>query len=126
MAYCGTAIERLTGLEPLIKKSKSKTLLDIGCADGLITYEFAKAGADYICGIDVNKVWRNAKMAKDSEIHVEITTLLIENVNTDEEIIENISKRIYLELGEDTPFHITRSFPNYKSRDHGINKSTSD
>jgi pyruvate formate lyase activating enzyme len=77
------------------------------------------------CGIDVEKVWRNVKLAKDLGIHIEITTLLIENVNTDQEIIKNISNRIYLELGEDTPFHITRSFPHYKSHDHGISRPTS-
>jgi len=77
------------------------------------------------CGTDIEKVWKNANLAKDLGIHIEITTLLIENINTNQEIIKNISNRIYLELGEDTPFHITRSFPHYKTHDHGINKPTS-
>jgi len=55
MPYIGTALERLTGLSPLIKESKNKSVLDIGCADCLVAYEFVKAGANYICGIDVNK-----------------------------------------------------------------------
>ena len=77
------------------------------------------------CGAEVENVWRNAKLAKDLELHVEITTLLIEDLNTNQEIIKSISNRIYVELGEDTPFHITRAFPHYKSYDHGFYKPTS-
>ena len=77
------------------------------------------------CGINVEKVWRNAKLAKELGLHVEITTLLIENLNTDSEIITDISEKIYKELGKDTPFHLTRFFPHYKSDRHGINQPTS-
>jgi pyruvate formate lyase activating enzyme len=87
-----------------------------------------KGDADMVqkyCGADVEKIWRNAKEAKKLGVHIEITTLLIENLNTDETIIKNISKRICKELGKDTPFHLTRFFPHYKSHDYGITKSTS-
>ncbi|MFX1340642.1 MAG: AmmeMemoRadiSam system radical SAM enzyme [Promethearchaeota archaeon] len=87
-----------------------------------------KGDADMVqkyCGADIEKVWRNAKEAKNLGVHIEITTLLIENLNTDEKIIKNISKRIYEDLGKDTPFHLTRSFPHYKSHEYGITKPTS-
>lgn len=77
------------------------------------------------CGTNVENVWRNAKMVKELGVHIEITTLLIENLNTDQKTIKSIAHRIHQELGEDTPFHITRSFPHYKSYDYGINKPTS-
>ena len=77
------------------------------------------------CGTDVENVWHNAKMVKELGVHIEITTLLIENLNTDQKTIKSIAHRIHQELGEDTPFHITRSFPHYKSYDYGINKPTS-
>ncbi|TFG14390.1 MAG: AmmeMemoRadiSam system radical SAM enzyme [Promethearchaeota archaeon] len=77
------------------------------------------------CGADVEIVWRNAKIAKELGVHVEITTLLIEKLNTNQNTIKSISKRICEELGEDTPFHITRSFPHYKSHKFGINEPTS-
>jgi len=127
----------------VFKLAHDKGLYNTYVSNGYMTKEVLKdlfnAGLDAInidikgdaymvkkhCGTDVEKVWRNAKMAKELEIHVEITTLLIENVNTDQEIIKNISNMIYLELGEDTPLHITRSFPHYKCHDHGINKPTS-
>ncbi|TFG24752.1 MAG: AmmeMemoRadiSam system radical SAM enzyme [Promethearchaeota archaeon] len=76
------------------------------------------------CDIDVEKVWRNAKLAKKLGVHVEITTLLIENLNSDNEVIEQIAKRILEDLGEFTPFHISRFFPHYKSYEYGIHNPT--
>ena len=76
------------------------------------------------CGADIEKIWRNAKLAKDLGVHIEITTLLIENLNSSKEIVERISDKIVKELGEYTPYHISRFFPQFKSADHGINTAT--
>jgi len=76
------------------------------------------------CGINVEKVWRNAILAKNLGVHVEITTLLIQGLNTDEKIIKNIAERIKKDLGENTPFHISRAFPQYKSNEYGIFEPT--
>ncbi len=76
------------------------------------------------CGADVEKVWKNAKIAKELGIHVEITTLVIEDLNSNEEIIESIASRIYRDLGEYTPFHLTRFFPHYKSMAYGFKEPT--
>ena len=86
-----------------------------------------KGGAEMVkryCGINIEKVWRNAKLAKELGVHVEITTLLIENLNTDDQAIKEIASKILNELGKDTPFHINRGYPHYKSYQYGINKST--
>ncbi|MHA1913348.1 MAG: AmmeMemoRadiSam system radical SAM enzyme [Promethearchaeota archaeon] len=72
------------------------------------------------CGASVNKVWRNAKVAKDLGVHVEITTLLIPELNTDPSTIRYIATRIYKDLGKNTPLHLSRFFPKYRSKDHGI------
>lgn len=77
------------------------------------------------CGVDVEKVWRNAKLAKELGVHVEITTLLIDGLNSKNEIIQGIASRIVTELGELTPFHISRFYPQYNSNKHGITKPTS-
>jgi pyruvate formate lyase activating enzyme len=77
------------------------------------------------CGADAEKVWRNAKLAKELGVHVEITTLLIESINSNDEIIQDITNRIATELGELTPFHISRFYPQYKSNEYGITKPTS-
>jgi pyruvate formate lyase activating enzyme len=76
------------------------------------------------CGTNVEKVWRNAKLAKDLGVHVEITTLLIPDFNSKEEIIRKIAKRINTELGELTPYHISRFFPHYKSANYGLSEPT--
>ena len=76
------------------------------------------------CDIDVEKVWRNTKLAKDLGVHVEITTLLIQGFNSEENIIRKLSKRIFNELGELTPYHISRFFPHYKSQNYGISEPT--
>jgi len=70
------------------------------------------------CGVDVEKVWRNAKLARDLGVHVEITTLLIQELNSNEKVVKEIAERILNELGEFTPFHITRFFPQYKSHEY--------
>jgi 2-polyprenyl-3-methyl-5-hydroxy-6-metoxy-1,4-benzoquinol methylase len=54
MAYVGTIFERLNGLDELICQSTGMTVADICCADGLIAYEFAKAGAKHVYGLDIN------------------------------------------------------------------------
>jgi pyruvate formate lyase activating enzyme len=76
------------------------------------------------CGADVDLIWRNAKLAKELGVHVEITTLLIQNFNSKDEIVSKISQRIYNELGELTPFHISRFFPHYKSAKYNLSAPT--
>lgn len=76
------------------------------------------------CDADVEKVWRNAKLARDLDVHVEITTLLIQGFNSEEDIIRKLSKRIFKELGELTPYHISRFFPHYKSQNYGLSEPT--
>ncbi len=76
------------------------------------------------CGIDNEKVWNNIIFAKQHGVHVEITTLLLEDFNTDEHTIRTISERIVNELGEDTPFHISKAFPHYKSFEYSFSQPT--
>jgi pyruvate formate lyase activating enzyme len=69
------------------------------------------------CGADVEKVWRNARGARERGIHVEITTLVIPGVNDGEGCLRGIAARIREELGADSPWHVTRYVPAYKFRD---------
>lgn len=80
-----------------------------------------RAVRDY-CGAEVEKVWRNAKEAKRKGVHVEITTLIIPGVNEEEECLKSIASRIVNEIGEDTPWHVTRYYPAYKSLERGLYK----
>ncbi|MFW9784449.1 MAG: AmmeMemoRadiSam system radical SAM enzyme [Candidatus Heimdallarchaeota archaeon] len=76
------------------------------------------------CGVDVEKVWRNAKLAKQLGLHIEITTLLIQEFNSKDGTIRKIAERICDELGELTPYHISRFFPHYKSSHYGLSEPT--
>jgi SAM-dependent methyltransferase len=48
----GDIQKRLAGLEPLLEAADGATLLDLGCFDGLIAYEFFRSGAKLVHGID--------------------------------------------------------------------------
>lgn len=66
------------------------------------------------CGADIELIYRNAKYAKDKGIHVEITTLVITDVNDNNATFHEIASRIKRDLGKDTPWHVTRYYPQYK------------
>lgn len=57
-----TLEEQMTGLDSLIAEVPGKTVLDIGCAEGLISLALADAGAARVHGIDV--IPRNIRDAK--------------------------------------------------------------
>ena len=58
-----TLIQQLTGLDPLLERVKGRTVLDVGCAEGLISMRLAYHGADYVWGIDI--VPEHVKVARE-------------------------------------------------------------
>jgi pyruvate formate lyase activating enzyme len=74
----------------------------------------AQAVRRYCKGIDVEKVWRNCRLAQALGVHLEITTLVIPGVNDRAEILRGIAQRILAELGPDVPWHVNRYYPAYR------------
>ncbi|MFQ6136634.1 MAG: AmmeMemoRadiSam system radical SAM enzyme [Candidatus Hydrothermarchaeales archaeon] len=68
----------------------------------------------YCGGVKVEKVWRNARRAKEAGMHVEIVNLVITGVNDDEDCLMGIIERHLNELGPETPLHFTRYYPAFK------------
>jgi pyruvate formate lyase activating enzyme len=66
------------------------------------------------CGTDVEKVWRNCRLARELEVHLEITTLVIPGVNDRHEVLRGIAEWIVADLGPDVPWHVSGYYPAYR------------
>lgn len=49
-----TVNEQLKGLQHVLVEAKGKAVLDLGCAEGLITQAMVRAGAGWVLGVDNN------------------------------------------------------------------------
>lgn len=70
-----------------------------------------------LCGAKLQPVLDALKLMKKLGIWVEVTTLIIPTLNDSSEELREIAKFIVNELGEETPWHISRFYPAYKLRD---------
>jgi len=84
--------------------------------DGLNVDVKGDAGAvrRYCRGIDVEKVWRNCRLARELGLHLEVTTLVIPGVNDGDGILQGIAERIVSGLGADVPWHVNGYYPAYR------------
>ncbi|HIE33711.1 MAG TPA: AmmeMemoRadiSam system radical SAM enzyme, partial [Candidatus Altiarchaeales archaeon] len=69
-----------------------------------------------ICGARLDPILNSLRKMKRMGMWVEITTLLIPEKNDSEEELEQIAEFIRSELGEETPWHISRFHPDYKMK----------
>ena len=93
-----------------------KELIDVGIDAANIDIksmsdEFYKT----ICGVtSVQPVLNTAKEFKSNGIHIEITNLIIPNLNDSDEEIKILSKWIVDNLGPNTPTHFSAYHPDFK------------
>ena len=89
-------------------------LLKAGCDAFNIDIKGDEEAVKKYCNANVEFVWQNAIQAKKKGAWVELTTLVIPGVNDDDACLREIAKRIHDDLGENTPWHISRYYPHYK------------
>lgn len=89
--------------------------IDVLCSDiKSFSDEFYK---DICRPAKVEQVLGSIKKAHDLGIHVETRTNIIPTKNDSTEEYDQIAQWVYDNLGEDSPWHITRFFPAYKLSD---------
>jgi pyruvate formate lyase activating enzyme len=91
-----------------------KLLIDHGLDGMNIDIKGDEEAVKKYCQADVEVVWRNARIAKESGVWVELTTLVIPGINDGEECLRGIATRIRDEMGKDTPWHVSGYYPAYK------------
>ena len=72
-----------------------------------------------VCGARLQPVLDSLKKMKELGIWVEVTTLVVPDMNDSEAELGEIAQFIATELGVETPWHVSRFHPTYKMNDRG-------
>jgi pyruvate formate lyase activating enzyme len=72
-----------------------------------------------VCGARLQPVLDSLKRMKELNIWVEVTTLVVPDLNDSEEELGEIAQFIAAELGVEVPWHVSRFHPDYKMYDRG-------
>jgi len=67
-------------------------------------------------GAQLQPVLDSLKKMKELGIWVEVTTLVVPNVNDDEKELRDAARFVAQELGPETPWHVSRFFPGHQMR----------
>jgi pyruvate formate lyase activating enzyme len=78
----------------------------------------------HIAGGGLQPVLESLKTIRKKGKHLEITNLVVTELNDDESTFREQMKWIAGELGKDTPFHISRYFPVYKMEKRATSMDT--
>jgi pyruvate formate lyase activating enzyme len=75
---------------------------------------FSEASYRKYCNADLQSVLDATVLMKRRGVHVEVTFLIIPEINDGEEEIRMMSRFLVDELGPETPLHLSRFYPQYK------------
>jgi len=117
----------------LFRLAKEKNLYNTYVSNGYMTIDalrmLKEAGMDainidikgdkeayynYLGGAKEEIIWRNAHVAKEIGMHVEMIHLVVTGINDNKMKIECLIKKHLDILGPETPLHFTRYFPAYR------------
>jgi len=117
------------------KLAKDAGIKNSFVTNGFMTPEMLKTYAPYLDAANVDikaftdgpyrrlmggrlePVLENCKLMKALGIWLEITTLIVPGVNDDPEELRQLATFIYEDLGPETPWHLSRFYPQYKKTD---------
>jgi len=77
-----------------------------------------------VCGARLQPVLDSLKRMKELGIWVEVTTLVVPDLNDSDAELGEIAQFIAAELGVETPWHVSRFHPDYKMSDRGPTPAT--
>ncbi len=66
------------------------------------------------CGARLEPVLDTLRRMKGQGIWVEVTTLLVHGINDDPDELRRVASFVATDLGVDTPWHVSRSYPAYR------------
>ncbi len=113
----------------IMKIAKEKNIKNIWVSNGFMSKECLEKIIPYIdatnidiksseeefyknnCNATLKPILENLKILKKNNIHIEITTLVIPTLSDKEKIFTDISKFIIDNLGDNTPWHLSRFSP---------------
>jgi pyruvate formate lyase activating enzyme len=75
---------------------------------------FSEKFYEEVCSATLKPVLESLLTVKKEKVWLEIVNLVIPTLNDDPEMIDDMCRWIKENLGQDTPLHFTRFFPNYK------------
>lgn len=104
--------------------STLKRLADAGLDAMNIDIKGCRLAVRKFCHIDIKNVWNTARLARELDIWIEVTTLVIPGMNDTTQCLSQIAHRIQNELGAEVPWHISAFYPAYKATQYGFNKPT--
>jgi pyruvate formate lyase activating enzyme len=89
-------------------------LLDVIDAANVDWKAFSEASYKKYCSADLQSVLDATVLMKRRGVHLEVTFLIIPEINDGEEEIRMMSRFLVDELGPETPLHLSRFYPQYK------------
>ncbi|MCX5646340.1 MAG: AmmeMemoRadiSam system radical SAM enzyme [Phycisphaerae bacterium] len=118
------------------RPAKERGLANVFVSNGYMTREAIDFAAEWLDGINVDlkafsdDYYKNlcgarlgpvldsiAYIAKETDIWIEITTLLLPGQNDSEEELKKLADWLATEAGPDVPWHVSRFYPQYKYTD---------
>jgi len=100
------------------KLAKKNNLYTVYVTNGYATPEALDAIGPYLDAANWRGILEVARRAKAKwNMHIEVITNIIPTLNDDDQQLEGIARWIKDELGELTPWHVTRFYPQYQMLD---------